>query len=192
MSFSVSACGNSAAGPTHSEPPGNLVSQAEVDGYPKGSLEQAFLEYWSALQYQSWAEVASYYSPSLREFVRAASIIGAKRLNGPSYPTLKPSIAEVARHGDLMTVRYTVWLSGGTKELASVTWRKVGGNWQIVYDSRLDAELNQLAQNRVEMTRNGVLPTDLDEVSPEALRAGDAAAQSQARFVQNNLDLNLP
>jgi hypothetical protein len=188
ISLGASACGNSAEGPASSTPPDNLVSRSEVDGYPRGVVEHAFLEFWSSLQYQAWAEAASYYAPSFRDSVGTASIIGAKKVNAPSFPTLKPSIVEVTRKGDLTTIRYTVWLSDGTKERASVTWREVGGSWQILYDSRLDAELNQFAQNRVEIDLNGVLPTSLSQISPDAMRAGNAAAQRQARFLQS-LDL---
>jgi hypothetical protein len=191
ISLGASACGNSAEGPPSSASPNNLVSRSEVDGNPKGSVEHAFLEFWSSLQYQAWAEAASYYDPSFRNFVGTASIVGAKKVNAPSFPLLKPSIVEVLPKGDLTTIRYTLRLSDGTQEHASVTWRKAGNSWQIVYDSRLDAELNQFAANRVEIDRNGVLPTSLDQVSPDALRAGNIAAQSQARFLQS-LDLTSP
>jgi hypothetical protein len=189
LSVGVSACGNSAEGPTSLAPPDNIVSQSEVDRYAEGSVKRAFLEYWSSLQYQSWAEAAAYYDPSFRDSVGTAAVIGAKKLNAPSYPKLKPSIIGVTDKGDLTTIRYTLWLADGTKERASVTWQKVGGSWQIIFDSRLDAELNQFAQNRVEINRNGVLPTDLDQISPEALRAGNAAAQRQALFLES-LDLS--
>jgi hypothetical protein len=189
ISFGASACGNSAEGPTSSAPPDNLVSRSEVDGYSEGNVKHAFLEYWSSLQYQAWAEAASYYDPSFRDSVGTAAIIGAKKVNAPSYPNLKPSIVGVTRKGDLTTIRYTLWLSDGTKERASVTWRKVGGSWQIVFDSRLDAELSQFVENRVEIDQNGVLPTSLDQISPDAMRAGNAAAQRQALFFQS-LDLS--
>jgi hypothetical protein len=189
ISLGASACGNSAEGPAASAPPDNIVSRAEVDGYPKGSVKHAFLEYWSSLQYQAWAEAASYYDQSFRDSVGTAAIIGGKKLNAPSYPLLKPSIVEVIHKGDLTTIKYTLRLSDGTRERASVSWLKVGDNWQIVFDSRLDAELNQFAANRVEVAQNGVLPTSLDQVSPDAVRAGSAAAQRQAIFLQS-LDLN--
>jgi len=186
---SISACGNSAEGPSASTPPSNIVKRSEVNGYPDGSAEKAFLEYWSSLQYQAWAEAASYYAPSFRDAVGTAAIVGAKKVNAPSYPALKPEIAEVVDKGGLTTVKYTLRLSDGTLERAAVTWEKIGGNWQIVFDSRLDAELNQFAENRVELAQNGVLPTSIDQVSPAARRAGAAASQRQDLFLQS-LDLN--
>lgn len=152
-------------------------------------MQRDFLEYWSSLQYQAWAEAVSYYDPSFRDFVGTAEIVGAKKLNAPSYPLIRPSIIGVTRKGDLVTIKYTLRLSDGTQERAAVTWRKVAGSWQLVFDSRLDAELNQFAENRVEVAKNGVLPTDLDKVSPSAVRAGNAASQRQANFLQS-LDLS--
>lgn len=182
--ISVSACGNAAEGPSPSDAPSNLVSRSEVDRAKGGSVEQALLEYWSALQYQAWAEVASYYDKSLRGLIGTASIIGAKKLNAPSYPLLKPSIVEVTSRDDLSTIKYSLRLADGTRELSSVTWREVDGSWQIVYDSRLDTELTQFEENQVEISRTGVLPTEISEISPDAVRAGGKGAQKQARFLQ--------
>ncbi len=183
----ISACGDSS--PETERAPNNLVSQSEADRQPAGSAERAFLEYWSDLQYQSWAEVAAYYEPAFRDSVGTAAIIGGKKINGSSYPQLKPAIVRVRDKGDFTTINYSLVFIDGTKELASVTWRKDGGSWQLVYDSRLDAELKQYAENRVELEQNGTLPTDAANASPEAVSAGALAAQAQARFIQQALGL---
>lgn len=182
----ISACGDSSS--TEERAPNNLVSRAEVDKQPPDSVERAFLEYWSDLQYQSWAEVAAYYEPAFRDSVGTAAIIGGKKINGSSYPQLKPAIVRVRDKGDFTTINYSLVFIDGTKELASVTWRKDGGSWQLVYDSRLDAELKQYAENRVELEQNGTLPTEA-ATSPEAVSAGAKAAEAQARFIQQALGL---
>jgi len=188
LAFGLAACGSSNDPPTPSATaPNNVVSQSEADEQPAGSVERVFLEYWSDLQYQSWAEVAAYYDPAFRDSVGTAAIIGGKKVNGASYPQLKPEIVRVRDNGDFTTINYSLRFIDGTRELASVTWRKDGGSWQLVYDSRLDAELRQFAENRVETELNGILPTDPADVSPEAARAGGAAAQAQARFVERAL-----
>lgn len=183
----ISACGDSSS--TEERAPNNLVSQTEADRQPPNSAERAFLEYWSDLQYQSWAEVAAYYEPAFRDSVGTAAIIGGKKINGSSYPQLKPAIVRVSDKGRFTTIKYSLVFIDGSKELASVTWRKNDGSWQLVYDSRLDAELKQYAENRVELEENGTLPTDAANASPEAVRAGAAAAQAQARFIQQALGL---
>jgi hypothetical protein len=193
LALSLAACGDSSDPPASTaDAPDNVISQSEADRHPAGSVERAFLEYWSALQYQSWAEVASYYDPAFRNFVGTAAIVGAKKINGSSYPQLKPEIARVLPHSGFLTLTYSLQFLDGTRELASTTWTKAGGSWQLVYDSRLDAELSQFAENRVEIAQNGVLPTDPTEVSPDATRAGAAAAQEQARFLQQAFDLEAP
>ena len=133
-------------------------------------MQHAFLNFWSDLQFCSWADAAAYYSPAFRNFVGTAKIIGGKKLNSSSYPLLKPEIVRVTHSPGETTVYYTLRLQDGTKEQDSVTWRHEGGNWQIVYDSRLDAEMAQLEQNRVEIEKNGVLPTDGPSPPPLRLR----------------------
>lgn len=193
LALTLAACGSSSDPP---EPtagaPNNVISRSEADRHPAGSVERAFLEYWSALQYQSWAEVASYYDPAFRDFVGVAAIIGAKKINGSSYPQLKPAIGRVRSHPGFATLDYSLQFLDGTRELASTSWRPAGGSWQLVYDSRLDAELSQFAENRIEIAQNGALPTDPAEVSPDAHRAGANAAQVQARFLQQEFDLKSP
>jgi hypothetical protein len=181
----ISSCGDSS--PETERVPDNLVSRSEVDRQEKGSVEQAFLEYWADLQYQSWAEVAAYYEPDFRDVVGTAAIIGGKKVNAPSYPLLKPEIVRVRARGELATINYSLRFIDGSRELASVTWRKLDGSWQLVYDSRLDAELKQYAENRVEVEENGVLPTDPANVSPAARQAGEAAARKQAQFAEQTL-----
>jgi hypothetical protein len=190
----LSACGSASDPPEPSATaPNNLISQAEADKYPADSAERAFFEYWSALQYQSWAEVASYYDPAFRDFVGTAAVIGGKKINGASYPQLKPAVVKVRPDdGGFTAINYKLQFLDGTKELASAAWREREGSWQIVYDSRLDAELKQFAENQVEYARNGVLPTDPEDVSPQATRAGAAAAQEQARFSQQELEISQP
>lgn len=165
-----------------------------MDKFPPRSVERAFIEYWSDLQFQAWAGVVSYFDPTFREFVGTADIIAGKKLNASSYPELKPEEVEV-RDGpeSTTTVYYSLRFLDGTKELDSTTWRKVDGNWQIIYESRLDAELSQHAANEAEIGLNGVLPTDPNQtLSPAATRADNAAGQLQARFLQQELSLNGP
>jgi hypothetical protein len=193
LALTFAACGDSSDPPAATaDAPNNVITQAEADRHPRGSIERAFLEYWSALQYQSWAEVASYYDPAFRDFIGTAMIIGAKKINGSTYPQLKPALVEARPHPAFTTLDYSVQFLDGTRELASTSWRRSEGSWQMVYDSRLDEEMRQLAENRVEIAQNGTLPTDPAEVSPDATRAGAAAAQAQARFLQREFDLKRP
>jgi hypothetical protein len=193
VAFSVSSCGTTASEPAAAPASSNVLTAAELSHYPAGSVQRAFLRYWSALQYQSWAEVAAYYEPRFRAFMGTASVIGAKKQNTSTFPLLKPTIVGLSKNRGETTIRYTLVFADGTKEQASMTWRRERSNWQIIYDSKLDAELRQLAQNRVEIQKNGSLPTDASTPpSPAATRAANAAAQRQAVFLQQELKAGRP
>jgi hypothetical protein len=191
-SLAFAACGNATDSPSGTDAPNNLITRAEVDKAGRGSVDQAFLEYWSALQFQAWTEAVSYFDPSFRRFVGSAAIVSAKKLNGATYPNLKPKIVGITSHGGLTTLRYYVWLPEGAKELAAATWRKVGGNWQMIDESRLNAELNQFGVNEVEIKRTGTLPTDVSEISPAAAQAGYELSQRPAQFIGQQLDREGP
>lgn len=194
LTFAISACGTTDAAPDPAASVDNVLAPAEMSDYPAGSVERTFLRFWSALQFQSWAEAAAYYDPRFREFVGTAQVISAKKQNGSSFPALKPAIVSVTKgpRGE-KTVHYSLRFSDGSTEQASMTWRQVGDSWQIIYDSRLDAELAQLAQNRVEIKRTGALPTDASQpLSPKATRAASAASQLQAKFLQQELKAERP
>ena len=188
VALGLSSCGSSTSGSAPSAEPNNLLSQSELTHYPAGSVQQAFLNFWSDLQFRSWADAVSFYDPAFREFVGTATIVGGKKINGTSYPLLKPEIVRIGDDKGGTTVYYTVRLADGTKELGSITWKKVGGNWQIIYDSRLDSELSQLEQNRVEIEKNGHLRADPNQApSAAAAKAANTASQVQARFLQQQL-----
>ncbi|MBS1860579.1 MAG: hypothetical protein JSS68_02595 [Actinobacteria bacterium] len=182
----VAGCGG-----TDSNPPTearNLLTTKEIQKYPPGSAERAFLSFWSDLQYQSWAEAATYYSPGLREFVGTAKIVGAKKVDASTFPLVKPVIAGTTDDGDTTTIRYSIVLPEGTTELGSTSWRKEGGNWEMTYDSRLDPELNQFARNQVEIEENGAVSSDASQPpSAAAAQAGVEASHLQAESLEEAL-----
>ena len=171
----------------------NLISTKEIETSPAGSPERAFLSFWSDLQYQSWAEAATYYSPALREFIGTAELIGAKKVDASLFPLIKPTVLDATESARDTTVRYSILLPEGTKELGSTTWRKEGGNWEMIYDSRLDPELNQFARNQVEIEEDGALSTDATEApSAAAAQAGVEASHLQAEFLETALRKEKP
>lgn len=190
----LSACGASSSDSSaQSETPSSLLTASELTEYPRGSVKAAFFDYWSNLQYRSWADAAAYYDPQVRDFVGTAAIIGAKKLNSSAYPLLRPEIVRVASREGKTTINYTLLTPEGIKELDSITWRERGENWQIVYDSRLDAELGQDAARLAEIEETGAAETGGSAPrSPEAVRASEAAERLQARYLQQELDASTP
>lgn len=187
VSLTLAACGSSSPGPPANISPSNVLRPAELTRYEEGSVERAFLEYWSDLQFQAWADVAAYYHPRFRDFVGTARLIDAKKIGATFYPALKPTIERTADDDGESSVYYSLRREDGTKELATTTWVRADGNWRMIYDSRLDAELNQAAQEKVQLAAGGSEASGA-QGSPEALRAGKAAARLQARFLEQELD----
>ena len=189
----LSSCGGGSSEASTRPAASNVVTAAEINRYPAGSVKRSFLNYWSDLQFQSWADVAAYYDPALRKFIGTPVLIGAKRLNASVYVLVKPEITRMKEEDDTTTIYFSVRLPDGTQELASTTWRKIQGNWEIVYDSRLDAELNQFARNRAEVQKNGSIATDSSQPpDPAVVQAGERAAQMQARFLELELHAEKP
>jgi hypothetical protein len=180
----LSACGSSEEGPAAHVRQNALVAQTSIDRYPQGSAERAFLEYWSDLQYNAWADVTAYYDPAFRDFIGTAELISAKKTGSSVYPYLRPDIKSTETADGLTSINYTLTMEDGTTELATTTWRKNDGNWQLVFDSRLDGELAAVVQERVALGEDGgeAVATELPP-SAKALRAGKAAARLQAEFL---------
>lgn len=188
LALVLPACGSSEEGPAANVRQNSLVEQASVARYPQGSVERTFLEYWSSLQFNSWADVAAYYDPAFRDFIGTATLIAAKKTGASVYPYLRPEVKESKTQDGQTTVYYTLSMEDGTTELASTSWRKNDGNWELIFDSRLDGELSALAQERVALTEKSGegLATELPP-SRKALRAGKIASHRQAKFLEDAL-----
>jgi hypothetical protein len=188
LAFAVAGCGSSEEGPAANVRQHELVTQSDLARYPAGGVEHTFLEYWSNLQFNSWADVAAYYDPGLRNFVGTSRLIAAKKTGASVYPYLRPKIKETKTEDGLTTIHYTLSMEDGTTELASTSWRKEDGNWQLVYDSRLDGELSAVAEERIALAESGgeSLATELPP-SAKALQAGKAASRLQSEFLEKEL-----
>src|SRR5215204_6874896 len=68
--LTLSACGSSDSDPSPSAASeASLLGPSDFEKYPEDSVERDLLEYWSNLQFRSWADVATYYDPRFRDFV---------------------------------------------------------------------------------------------------------------------------
>jgi hypothetical protein len=192
VALAIASCGSSATGPPSAGAPNNILRAAEIEKYEPGDVERTFLEYWSNLQFHSWAEVAAYYDPDFRDFVGTARLIEAKKTGASVYPTLQPEIIRSTTNDGTTTVYYSLRLEDGSLEPASTSWRREGGNWQMIHDSRLDAELAQVAQERVQYGGDRANVESSEPLSAEALQAGKVAANMQARFLEEELEVEAP
>jgi hypothetical protein len=188
----LAACGSSGTGPPSATAPDNILAPAEIAKYPAAEAERSFLEFWSNLQFHSWADVAAYYAPDFRDFIGTARLIEAKKAGASVYPTLHPEGVRSNTTRGITTVYYSLRLEDGSREPASTSWRREDGNWQMIYDSRLDAELAQIAQERVQFGGDSADAESSEPLSAEALRAGKVAANAQARFLEQELQTATP
>lgn len=191
-SFVLASCGSSGTGPPSATAPNNILRPSEIDKYPAEDVERSFLEFWSNLQFHSWADVAAYYDSDFRDFVGTARLIEAKKAGASVYPTLHPEMIRSSASRGITTVYYSLRLEDGSREPASTSWLREDGNWQMIYDSRLDAELAQIAQERVQFGGDSASAESSEPLSAEALRAGKVAANTQARFLEQELEVEAP
>jgi hypothetical protein len=156
-----------------------LVHQADIEQAPAGSASRAFLSFWSTLQWQSWPEALTYYSPELRRSIGAPRLLEALKFEAATYRSNKPELQGESTRKGRTAVRFQLVSSAGDTSFSSKTWQRVGGEWTIVYDSNLDQALRNWAQNRTQLTTDPEAKTS----SAAALRAGIEAGEAQSGYV---------
>lgn len=156
-----------------------MVTEAEIDKAPRGSVERAFLQYWSDLQFQAWAVAARTYEPGLRRFLGVDILIRALSNQGPTYLSTRPDIVSAKTSGDRAVIRYfRIGNRGATP--TSISWiRGDSGRWLITYDALLD---QALADSRQLETQQAIDPVSQKPI-PAAVRAGNKARKLQSQYV---------
>jgi hypothetical protein len=163
--------------------PEAVISEEDRDQFEKGSAEIALLDYWQSLQFQDLADALGFYEPGLRRAVGEDALLEALRSQSSLYRVRKPGILEdeTETEGDLTTVRYVIEdLSGGVTP-HSVTFRKRGGEWRIVFSSLTGEGLLGSAQAR----RQVEIDPSAQSPGPEAQQAGARAAQKQQDYLDS-------
>jgi len=158
-----------------------LVSQEAIERAPAGSVDRSFLGYWRNVQLGDVERAAIAYEAGLREAVGVDLIALAIRDARANYRTQTPRVEQVKVHRDRGTVRYVAMTqtSGGAPVALSMRWRRTSAGWRIRHSSGLDGELRSAAQRRVQDR----LDPDAQVLDPRAVRAGDRAANLQARYL---------
>lgn len=162
-----------------------LVTDADIARQGRDGLLRSFLEFWSDLQHQSGISAAEYFDPGMRAYVGDDRLLSAFANQAEAYRSSRPGSLSVRRTpGGESVVRYTVRDARGELTPASMTWRREGRAWRIVYDPWLDSGLALAEQFRVQ--------TAIDPTAPrpgkEALRAGARASRLQARYLGRRHD----
>lgn len=155
-----------------------LIPESTLERYQRDSVQRAFYEYWSSLQWQAFKNAADYYRADLREFVGYDDLLVALIGQGGYFRSSRPEIARVSVGNGETIVRYRVTPVDGDKQTLSQSWRRVKGRWRITYDPFLDTALAQAAQ----LERQAQIDPSAQKPSSAAVRAGNAARRLQARY----------
>lgn len=156
----------------------SIVQRREVHGYRSGRPERVFLDYWASIQSGEPRVLASFH-PGLRDFVGEPHLAGALKSRVSYFASVEPRIFETGREGasDERTIRYTFEDAKGRLTAHSVTLARIRGRWVIIYSSQLNETLSRYAQA---ITQKRIAP-GARKTAPEAVRAGEEAAQLQDR-----------
>jgi hypothetical protein len=158
-----------------------LVSREAVERAPPGSIDRAFLAYWRSVQLADVERATRAYEAGLREAIGIDLIAMAIRDASATYRTQTPRVDTVKVRGGAGAVRYHAMTqtSGGASTALRMLWRRTPAGWRIRYSSGLDDELRGAAQRRVQDS----LDPDARVLDSRAVRAGDRAANLQARYL---------
>lgn len=157
------------------------VTAADISRYKDDTASRAFMQFWSALQWQDWIGAIDRYSPGLKRVVGSRNLLGALRSQAVLYRSAKPSIrSESRRRGGLTTVRFSFADQAGARRLSTTTWRREAGRWTLVYDGLLDEALQSWAQIRAQQISN----PDAPEPTKDALKAGIEASELQGGYLR--------
>jgi hypothetical protein len=168
--------------------PEAVISEDDRDQFDDGSAEVALLDYWQSLQFQDLTTALGFYEPGLRKAVSSSLLLETLRSQSTLYRIRKPGILKEATEstGDLTTVRYVIEGLSGEVTTHSVTFRKDGDEWRIVFSSFTGEGLLASAQAR----RQVELDPSAQQPGPEAQQAGARAAQKQQDYLDNVLQGN--
>lgn len=157
------------------------VSESEIANAPRGSVQRAFLQYWSDAQFEGWLAVAQTYEPGLRQFVGQDALVQALTGESAIFRSSRPEIASVTLtvRGARALVRF-YRVDTKEKVASSISWiRRAGGRWLIRYDPLLDRALSDLRQFEAQRSIDPLALTP----APAALRAGARASRLQSDYL---------
>ena len=154
-----------------------LVNADEVERQAPGSVERAFIAYWSAVTYREWSVAANFLSDEVRGALDPQYLADAFELENATGTPVKPMIRDVVTTRGQTTVRYYTRSSTGELRPTSMAWVRRGGEWFIRYSPTLDSSYGSAVQQAVQAEVN---PT-ATEPSKAALRAAASASREQAK-----------
>ncbi len=157
-----------------------IVSPASADKYPAGSVQRAFVNFWSQMSYNAWGPAVGAFEPGLVKLVGSDLLVDALRtIQTQSHP-VRPLIRGVEHSGNQATVFYFIRISTGALLPTSTSFARHGTQWQIYYMASLDDALGLAAQQRAQARINAASTTP----AGPAIAAGAAARRLQPTYLE--------
>lgn len=156
-----------------------LVKAKEIEKFPVGSPERAFMAFWSAVQFSDQDAIINAYSPGIVAAVGRSELMDAARRVGTVYRTGTPVIQDKLQQSGATSIRYLAPSQEAAGKVApnTISFKRFSGEWLIVYNSALDDELRLFRQADVQ---NSIDPTGRTG-RDKSIAAGNAAARQQAK-----------
>ena len=161
--------------------PDAVIAADDLDRFSQQSPQRAFLEYWRDLQYQDLASALVFYEPGLRRAVGEDLLADALQFEQAVYRARKPGIVGTDERNGLASVRYVLTDLSDVTTPQSMTLRRHGADWEIVYDSFLGDSVSSLVQTQAQAK----IDPSAQAPGAEAQRAGSAAAQRQVGYLRS-------
>ena len=158
-----------------------LIQQKDVLATKAGTVERAFLLYWSGLQHQAFADAAGSYDPGLIEAIGLNQIVEALKSQAPYFRSVRPSIESATSEGGLTTLKYLVRDEKNTVVPRSLTFRRINDDWRIYYDPFLDLALQAYVQNATQVAIDPRAGT----IHERSIVAGAGASRLQSDYLHD-------
>ena len=164
--------------------PESIIDEQDLARTEPGEPEHEFLRYWRSLQFQDWASALALMDPGLVDAIGRERLINAFQSQTSFYTAEKPQIVAKESGASPGSVRYVVEDSAGVIVAFATSWRRIGTDWRLAFDSYLDGAL----RSSVQISRQNEIDPSATTPAPEAIRAGELAAQVQAKRLARLLE----
>jgi hypothetical protein len=160
-----------------------MVTQAEVEHASDAAATRTFLQLWSRLQFESWPAALELFEPGLRRAIGDATLSQALGADLVLWQASKPGVVSTRVVGSIATIQFVIRDEKNNLVPSSITFRRSGRRWRVVYMSLLDTALQRSVQTRVQ----AAIEPLATKPAAEAVRQGYAALSLQSAYLQKEL-----
>jgi len=160
-----------------------LLKQSEITSASDTAAQRTFLQLWSLLQFEAWAQAEQLFEPGLRSAIGVSLLAGAFENDIIVWQATKPQIVSARVAGTMATISFLARNEEGTVMPTSISFGGAPGAWRVAYFPLLNPAISRTAEQRAQ-ARIEPLGT---KPSPEAVRQGDSASNIQGTYLERRL-----